>query len=773
MSASYSGWTIVATALLVAVGVCLMQAQEQRPQGGVISGRVTDAATGAVVPFQNVVVVGTHFGARTDNEGRFILRNIPDGVYEVRVSGIGYASVSTTVKLRKQQNDKADDLSLSLRQEDVAMAEVEISVAAETRGADMPVSLRTLSMRALSTAAGSMDDAARALTALPGVAPMRLERNDLIVRGGAPSENLFMVDNFEVPTISHFSVQGAGAGASSMIGTDLIERATFSAGGFGVRSGDRLSSVVSLSLRNGDREAYHTSATISATQFGMSAEGPLSSTGSFITSARRSFLEPVFKAYDMSFAPVYWDGMAKAVLNPGTADRMVILAVGASDRMQLFDDTEGKREENSAYVFGTQDLLMTGVSWEHVAKSWFTRVSLTHDLGSYTYYQPEAANRPVSTIDLRSSESALSMDVIVMPWSHFEASIGVKTKLMAFREHVLLLTVPWFLNVEGNLSSISGQMDTTGWKHSAYLQLTQTVGPLTISAGVRADQFTLIDDPFVAAPRSSLIWRISNDWELSASAGRYYQAPAETWLVNPYNRHLKHMGADQAVAGISVAPGGADWKILLEAYAKSYFNYPVSIEVPCLSVFNTGSSGSNFKDFGLDSLTSAGTGKSQGIELTVQRRFSETSPFSGSLSLAWSMSRFTALDEVERPADHDRRWILNAACEYNFSPHWDLSTAFRLYTGHPYTDVLILTRGTMKQYIAQYNQLRVGTNHSLDVRLTRRWKSGSASIDVFVDVQNLYNKKPFDTPELDLTTRLYRETAMVGIVPSVGIIIRL
>ncbi|MGE5314222.1 MAG: TonB-dependent receptor [Acidobacteriota bacterium] len=755
--------TIAALVLLWLASCCVLDAQGK--QTGVIRGRVTDASTGASVPFQTVRISGTAFGTSTDADGWFTLRNIPPGRYELLISGVGYAPAVMPVVLQAQA--EADTLSLRIRPEDVALAQVEIAVEAEAKTADTPVSIRTLSPHDLRMIAGGMDDPARTLALMPGVAPMRVERHDLVVRGGAPFENLFIVDHIEFPTISHYAVQGAGTGMASMVNTDFIDRVSFSSGGFGVKRGDRLSSVVGLSLREGSRDTGSASLTLSATQFGLSAEGPLLHSGSFLAGVRRSYLEPVFKAYDMSFAPVYWDACLKAGIRLGASDEVHVLAIGAADRMRLFNETQSKRNSNADLVFGDQDMLTAGVTWEHYSSAFYLLVAASNSTGSYAYYQPEDGARRRSTIDSYENEASLSADVSLSLAPSVDLSFGARSRIVRIRDHVFLAEAPWFLNVNGSLSSIEKRADTSGMKHAAYVQLSKRLGGVTVTAGVRADRFTLIDEGTVVSPRASAIWQISSEWEATASLGRYRQAPAGSWFVNPYNRHLLHAGADHAVIGLTRYIGG-EWKVALEAYRKSYFNYPVSIEAPCMTVFNSGSPGTNFKDFGLDSLTSRGRGAARGIEFSIQKKFSD-SPVSGMFAVSLSETEFTSLDGVTRPADHDQRWIVNTVVDYRAGESWEFTGRFRLYTGHPYTDRFILNYGTLEQFAREYNALRVGINHSLDVRLSHRWQTQAAQIEVFLDIQNVYNKKPLDTPEMDLRTGTYKETAMVGIVPSLGI----
>jgi hypothetical protein len=749
----------------VAACTCMMAAQAQERQPGVIKGRVTDAVTGAGVPSQNVMIAGTRIGTTTDETGSFMLSNVPSGKHVLQVTGIGYTAVTMEVVLGSRSTPS--DVSVTINQEALPLAEVQITVEAAAKTVDMPVSMHELSLQQIHNTAGSLDDVARALSILPGVAPMRIERHDLIVRGGAPMENLFTVDNIEFPTISHFAVQGAGAGSSSIINTDFIERVAFSSGGFGARNGDKLSSVLSLSMREGNRERCVGAATLSATQFGITVEGPATQRGSYLVSVRRSYLEPVFKAYDMSFAPVYWDVCAKAAGSLGGADNIEVLAIGNRDRMHLFNDTPGKQDANSEYVFSDQDMLIGGVTWRHLSNKWFTVVTGANSYGSYRYYQDRLDVSKSSRIASYENEASLSIDGAVRVSGSTEISAGAKCKGIRFRDDVRLGDVPWFLNVDTDLKELRRSVDTSGRKFAGYLQVSQSAGNVVVNAGVRADLFTLIEHPAVIAPRVSVMYRPSSAIEVTAAAGRYFQAPAYVWLVNPYNTRLRHAGADHVVLGVTQRLGDV-WKISVEGYRKTYFDYPASIEAPCMTVFNAGSLGTNFKDFGLDSLTSGGRGVSQGIDLMVQKSISDA-PLSGTLSLSYGETRFTALDGIGRAADHDQRWVLNLVLDYHLEKKWGITGKFRLYTGHPYTDKYIMHYGTLAQYEQEYNALRVGVNHSVDVRVMRRWSVGDSQIEAFIDVQNIYNKKPLDTPEFDTKTGRYRETDAIGIVPSVGI----
>ncbi|MBK6308368.1 MAG: Plug domain-containing protein [Gemmatimonadetes bacterium] len=210
-----------------------------------------------------------------------------------------------------------------------------------------PVSSTTLSSEELRRTPGASEDVLQALSIAPGIATTTAGRNDLFVRGGAAYENLFVVDNIEVPNINHFGTQGNTGGPLSLINIRFIDNATLSAGGFGVRYGDRLSSATVLTLREGNRERVSGEVNLAASQYGAIVEGPLGSTASFLFNVRQSYLDLLFKAFGQSFIPRYTDAVFKATWRPTTRDAISFLTIGAVDQVSFTNDDADQRVDNS------------------------------------------------------------------------------------------------------------------------------------------------------------------------------------------------------------------------------------------------------------------------------------------------------------------------------------------------------------------------------------------------------------------------------------------
>jgi hypothetical protein len=304
MNFHHPGQRVVLMLFLLLLGAGIAPAQESR-KTGILTGTVVDKSTREPLIGANVVVVGSTVGASTDAEGKFTIRGIAVGTYAVRASSLGYAPFTMTDVV--VSTSKPANVTISLVESSVQVDSVQVTASYFQNLPETPVSTFSQSNEEIRRLPGGLEDVVRAISILPGVAQVQAGRNDLIVRGGAPSENLFVVDLIEVPNINHFGTQGATGGPLSFINLDYVEGTTFATGGFGVQYGDKLSSVLTINLRDGRKDRLGGKATISASQFGLGLEGPISDGGSFIFSARRSYLDFVFKAAGFGFVPEYWD----------------------------------------------------------------------------------------------------------------------------------------------------------------------------------------------------------------------------------------------------------------------------------------------------------------------------------------------------------------------------------------------------------------------------------------------------------------------------------
>lgn len=735
-------------------------------QTGTISGVVVNQVTQEPLPSANVQIVGTQLGAAASLDGSFVIDNIPIGTYQLRASSVGFQPlILSDIVVRV---GTPADVRVQLQQSDIGIDEVEVTGSYFRKTPDAAVSIQRLSYEEIRRSPGGFEDVVRAISVLPGVAQAAPGRNDLVVRGGAPSENLFVVDNIEIPNINHFGTQGASGGPLSYFNLDFVRETAFTTGGFGVKYGDRLSSVLQIDVRDGRTDRLGGKLTLSASQFGLNAEGPYSENGSFIFSARRSYLDLIFKAAGFSFVPEYWDFLGRVSHKIDPSNSVSFLAVGAIDDVSFFNDDAEKRFDNSRVLGTAQRQYVSGLSWKHLFGNGFSTVTLGRSYVSYNGIQRDSLLRPMFANRSKEGETSLRGDLLLQLSNSTELSIGVQGKHIKFDAN---LALPNYVTPFGDTLDVQvSDYSTTGGKGSFYVQFVQHLARgLQWTLGGRAEYFSMIDKKFYVGPRTSLTYDLTERTSLNASAGVYYQNPSYIWLVaNQANRNLKATRANQYIAGVEhlVRP---DLKLRAEVFVKDYFDYPASINRPYLVLANTGGgfggSDENFASFGLDNLSSAGKGRSLGVEILAQKKLSEI-PLYGLVSITLSNTQFTALDGIERPGAFDQQFIINLSGGYRFDERWEASAKFRFASGQPYTP--FNADGT--QNVAAYNSQRVKNAHSLDIRVDRRWNFSTWNLIAYIDIQNVYNNKFAGTVRWNARERKAETNeSSIGLLPSIGV----
>ena len=728
-----------------------------------IYGKVVDKLTQQPLPGANVLVLDTNFGASTNLNGRFEIKNIPSGEYQLRASILGYGSVTKTDVM--VMSGFAPEVIFELEEEAIELEDVVVkSDYFETNRLNL-LSTRGFSNEEIRRSPGSFEDVIRALSILPGVAQADPGRNDLVVRGGAPSENLYLIDGYKVQNINHFGTQGATGGPLSYINLDFVNGTNFSTGGFSVNNGDKLSSTLSIDLRKGRQDRIGGKATISATQFGLNVEGPFSNGSQFIFSARRSYLDFIFKAADFSFVPEYWDILGKADFEIDQSNSFSFLLVSAIDNINYFNDTEDQRYDNSSIIGSEQLQYLTGIKYRHLIDNGFINISLSRNFVDYDTQQRDSLLVPVYTNKSKEKENTINTELTYKISNKADITIGANAKLINFEANILLPT--YTTSYGDSLPTTSLDTSATYYKSAVYLNYnTSLFDKLITNLGVRADYFSALEQNIYFSPRFSLSYLLTDITRLNFSTGIYYQSPSYLWLVgDPSNTKLKNLRVNQYILGFDHYIN-ADALIKVEGFYKDYSDYAVSLIRTYLTLANTGAGfgDENYESFGLEPLTSAGIGKTRGVELSLQKKLSDT-PYYGIASFTYSIADYTALDQIERTGSYDQTWIVSLSGGYKFSSEWEASLKFRYSTGRPYTPYN--ADGT--QNVSDYNSIRFQNNHSLDLRVDKYWFFSGWSLITYIDIQNIYNRKNITSVRWDVRTQSPEFNESIGILPSIGI----
>ncbi len=728
-------------------------------------GRVLDFTTKQPIPFANVLVLGTSFGAATDENGFYKIDNLPIKTYQVRASVVGYnPQIKTDVVV---QTGKPGEVNFVLTPQAIEIEGVTVTSDYFNKNPLEVNSIRNFSYEEIRRSPGGFEDVIRALSVLPGVAQADAGRNDLIVRGGAPSENLYLINGIEVPNINHFGTQGATGGPLSYVNLDFVRETSFSTGGFSSLYGDKLSSVLNIDLRNGREDKIGGKGTISASQFGLNLEGPITEKSNFIFSARRSYLDFIFKAANFSFVPEYYDVLLKADFSPHNNDALSFLFISAFDNVKFFNDDAQQRFDNSRILGTDQVQYVAGFTYRHLFKNGFFNLALSRNYVDYDSRQSDSLLNPLFINKSKEEENSLRADLVFKLSKTSEINIGGTAKLIEADFDILFPT--FYTSFGDSLPVTSLKSENTYTKFGVYTNYnTLLFNKLTTNVGVRSDIFTALNKKVYFSPRLSLSYVLTDLTNINFSTGIYHQSPSYIWLeAFESNKDLEMIQVNQFVLGFDHRIS-ADALFKIEAFYKDYKNYPTSIIRPYLVLANTGAgfagSDDNFSSFGLEPLVDAGVGKARGIEISIQKKLSDI-PYYGIFSFTYSKSDYTSLDRIERSGTYDQNWIINLSGGYKFDEFWEVSSKFRFASGKPYTP--FNSDGT--QDILNYNEARMKSLHSLDIRVDKRWYFSGWTLITYLDIQNIYNQKNASGIRWDRSEMKVDESSSIGILPSIGI----
>ncbi len=735
-------------------------------QTGTITGEVLDKKTQEPLPGVNIQIIGTERGAATDVNGKYTIDKVDVGSYSVQASFIGYNTLIQSDVVVKTAKPAVVDFEMN-------ESAIELQGVTVTSGYFNAIptevsSLTMLNYEEIRRSPGGFEDVVRALSVLPGVAQASAGRNDLVVRGGAPSENLYLVDGFIFPTINHFGSQGATGGPLSFINLDFVKETSFSTGGFSSLYGDKLSSVLSINLREGRSDKLGGKALVSASLFGLNLEGPISDNANFLFSVRRSYLDFIFKAAGFGFIPEYYDVMTKVSYDISEHDRLSYLFIGAFDKVKFNNDTRKNIFNNARILASNQNQYVTGLSYRRLLGKGFYTASLSRSFVDYDTFQKDTSFTPIFLNRSKEGENELKLDLVYKVHGNAELNAGVSGKLISFNSNVIFPD-NFITTFNDTLPKSNLSADTYFHKYAFYLQYSNLwFNRLRFNLGVRGDYFNEINKKMYYSPRLSLLYPVTELVNISFSVGNYHQFPSYIWLLgNKQNTNLNAIKVTQYVAGIEYRIM-EDVRIKLEGFYKDYKDYPTSVLRPYLVLSNTGAgyagSDDNFASFGLEPLVSKGKGNSKGLEFSMQKKSSEM-PMYGLFSLTYSQTKFTSLDGKERPGSYDQKWIFSLSAGYIYNEKWETSLKFRYSTGSPYTPF----DDYGKQSVNNYNTDNFTASHSLDLRVERKWNFESWDLTVYLDVQNVYGRKNQTSIRWDYEKNKLKDESSIGLLPSIGI----
>lgn len=729
-----------------------------------IKGTVIDKASRQPLEFINVLVLGLGRGGVTDAEGYFNIGEVPPGIYRLQASAVGYKTILTPEYIVSTK-----DLTIQIETEEnlTELEGVTVTASPFRRDPESPVGLRIIGLQEIEKSPGANRDISRIVQSYPGVAfsPAGY-RNDLIVRGGSPSENRFYLDGVEIPNINHFSTQGASGGPVGIINADLIREVNFYTGAFPTDRGNAMSSVLDFKLRDGDMERNSLKATLGASEVSLASNGHIGKKTSYLVSVRQSYLQFLFDMLGLPFLPTFTDAQFKLKTRFNANNELTILGLGGIDNMKLNTKLDGEKAE---YILSylpkiQQETFTLGAVYRHYAGIHVQSVVVSYSYlnnRNTKYLNNDESSADNLSLKLRSVEQETKFRIEnTSTLGNWKINFGANLDYSQY-------TNTTFQRVyidEGRTFDYHTYLGMWRWGIFGTINYATTDERFTASLGVRTDANNFssgmkgMGDQL--SPRLSLSYRLTDGLYLSGNAGLYYQLPPYTGLGFKdnngawVNKYLRYMSISQESLGLSWHPGNT-FELSAEGFYKQYdkilFSIADGIPLAC--------KGNDYGVIGNEALSSTAQGRAYGIEILMKWLIAKKLNLASSFTLFKSEYRNNKQSEYIASA-WDNRYIFNMSGTYNFPHNWSLGMKISCIGGAPYTPYDVEKSSLVTAWNAQgrpyydytkYNTGRLPAFGQLDVRVDKTFYLKRCMLGFYIDLQNVTNSK-FKQPDILMST---------------------
>ena len=732
-----------------------------------VKGVVTSRATGEGLPFVSMGIWNTPMGTMTDSLGNYFIGNLSPGMYRIQVSSVGYKTY-VSPEFRISSYDYT--LDIALEESQVALSEVSVVAAPFRSSIESPIAMRVIGVQEIEKSPGANRDISKVVNSFPGVASAvgNGYRNDLMIRGGGPSENKFFLDGVEIPNINHFSTQGASGGPVGIIDADLIREVNFYTGAFPVSRGNALSSVFDFKLLDGTPDKYTFKGTVGASEVALTSKGHIGNKTTYIVSVRQSYLQLLFSLLDMPFLPRYTDAQFKVKTRFSQEHELMVLGLGAIDDMKLNTETDPE-DESKQYLLNylptiKQNTYTLGAVYKHYSGNHTQTVVLSRSFmnnSNIKYRDNDESSTDNLTLRLKSDEieNHLRFENRSLV-GLFDLTAGFNVDYAVYRNNTFqraFTDIPKEIRYKTDLGLFKwGIFVTSGYKSAD--------DRFSASFGFRLDACnysSLTDNPFKQfSPRLSLSYNLIGNFFLNGSIGRFYQLPAYTTmgyqednvLIN--KSRLKYVCSDQAVVGVEYYIN--KWaRLTVEGFYKKYTHSPLSLRdsIPLAC------KGTDYGVSGNEAASSTARGRAYGLE--VMLRWFGMGRFTALASYTWYRSQFEdPATGIYIPSAWDYRHLFTLSGTYKLPKNWDIGLKFRLMGGAPYTPYDEYTSSLVPAWDAtarpyydydRYNTGRLKTFYEADIRVDKSFYFKGVMLGFYVDLQNVLNFK-YDNPPVLIST---------------------
>ena len=731
-------------------------------QKGVIKGRVYNAKTNEPIEFANILVQGTGIGSTSDLDGNYIFTGIDPGFVRLVVSYIGFQT-TTSAEIQVQGN-QTTFVDIAVPEDALVLDEVVVRPNFNLKRIESPISVLSVGVQEIEKSAGANRDVSKVVQALPGVGATDPNRNDLIVRGGGPSENVFYLDGVEIPVINHFATQGSSGGAVGIINPDFVREINFYTGAFPANRTNALSSVMEIRQKDGSKDRVHAKLSVGASDAALTVDGPIGKKSTFIVSARQSYLQLLFQAIGLPFLPTYNDFQVKYKYEIDKKNELTFIGIGAIDNLVLNTELQQTGTEAQKYLLSYLPIYKqwnytTGVIYKHFDDNFIDQWVLSRNMlrNQNFKFQDNDETKP-KTSDYLSDEAENKLRFERdYPYLPVKLKIGAGVRYSHYTNDtyrkIFINNAPYELRYNTELNLFGYQL--FGQVSDEYFdnQLKLSFGISTVGNNFNKNMINPLNQ---LSPRFSASYAISDKWDLNANVGRYASQPAYTTLgyrntagdyVNK-TENLKYIISYHGILGFEYRPMES-MRLSVEGFYKYYNNYPLSV----LDGLSIASKGADYGQVGDEEIVSTGKGRAYGVEFLF--KLIEFKNINVTTTYTFFRSEFTDSNDIYCPSAWDTRHMVNLIASYKLPKNWNIAARWRYVGGAPYTPIdmekssLIAAWDVTNQpYLdfSNYNANRLGDTHQLDIRIDKEFYFKKWVLNVYADVQNAYVFKSAGVP---------------------------
>ena len=757
----------------------------------IIKGIVTDEQAGIPLIGATVELLTTEnsLGTVSDVDGAFRLEGMDVGRHVLRISYLGYEAITLPNLLVTKGKDLI--LEIALNESILEMDEVVVTGSVDKDKANnemATISTRQFSLEEVTRYSGGRNDASRMAANFAGVHIANDSRNDIVIRGNSPTGVLWRLEGVPIPNPNHFATFGTTGGPVSALNTNLLSNSDFMTSAFPAEYGNANAGVFDIKFRSGNRDRYEYTAQLSAfSGVEFMAEGPLSKKkdGSFVASYRHSFVQLAQEAglnVGTTATPDYRDLSFKIDFGRSNKSKWTMFGIGGTSDIKFIG---AELEEDDFFAQQNQDseaisrLGILGITNNHLLNNTtYLKTTLSASTAQNQFDIDEYRNEGEKERILETLDKNSRINLSSYLNKKFSAKHTFRAGILA---EVFILDVFSQDLVEGSWKTLRDFQDELGI-YQAFVQSKYRISKdVTLNVGLHA-QYLSINQDIALEPRLALNWKVGENQLINLGYGIHNQMlPLPIYLFenetgeNSYTRlnsDLSFVRSQHVVLGYDRRIG-TDWRLKMEAYYQFLDQVPVDQEASSFSLLNVGD------DFGFPNvgeLVNAGKGSNYGVELTIEKFFSNG--FYGLITGALYDSNYKGSDGVERNTSFNNQHILNVLAGKEFKIGKDKRNAltfdfkFTNTGGRYYTPVDLALSQQFGTEI-RMDDIAFSERYSPYVRLDLKFgfqlnsKKKKLSQQFYLDLQNITNHENVFIQRYNASTGKVNTINQIGFFPDI------